>query len=125
MTLQTPTYFEAEINRLQLEILALRKEKGSELITIAEYILARLEQLGVRVSVGNVLDFYSDMNLGVVHVWSSRRLLPPFLSMSILVSHISRLISMHSRILSKTIRRSAGWENGMNHSQCFPSRNDI
>ena len=57
MNSQIPTGLEAEINRLQLEILTLRKEQGSVLITIAEYILARLEQLGVRVSVGNASNF--------------------------------------------------------------------
>jgi hypothetical protein len=57
MNSQIPASLEADVNRLQLEILRLRKEQGSVLITIAEYILARLEQLGVRVSLGNVSNF--------------------------------------------------------------------
>ena len=40
----------SEINRLRLQLNSLEKESGVRNISIGNYLLARLEQLGVRVS---------------------------------------------------------------------------
>jgi len=51
MASQSTTALEAEIHRLQLELHTLKREQGSdETITVGNYLLARLEQLGVKVS---------------------------------------------------------------------------
>jgi pyruvate decarboxylase len=41
---------QAEVNRLKLEVNALKVEDRSEQIFIGNYLLARLEQLGVKAS---------------------------------------------------------------------------
>lgn len=41
---------QAEVARLRLEVQALQANKGMEKITVGNYLLARLAQLGVRVS---------------------------------------------------------------------------
>lgn len=40
----------AEVDRLRLQVHSLQKESGAPNIFIGNYLLARLEQLGVRVS---------------------------------------------------------------------------
>ena len=49
MASQQTTALETEIHRLQLELHTLKREQGSETITVGNYLLARLEQLGVKV----------------------------------------------------------------------------
>ncbi|KAK1230343.1 hypothetical protein PQX77_006553, partial [Marasmius sp. AFHP31] len=43
----SPEALQAEVNRLKLELNALQVEDRSEQIFIGDYLLARLEQLGV------------------------------------------------------------------------------
>lgn len=49
MTTQASAALQAEVNRLQLEVQSLKVEQGSEHISIGNYLLTRLEQLGVTV----------------------------------------------------------------------------
>ena len=50
----------AEVDRLRLQVHSLKQEQGSHDITIGEYLLTRLDQLGVRSMFGVPGDF----NLG-------------------------------------------------------------
>ncbi|KAK0201639.1 pyruvate decarboxylase THI3 [Desarmillaria ectypa] len=56
----TNTATQAEINRLRLELQALKVEDGSEQIYVGQYLLARLEQLGVT----SMFGLPGDFNLG-------------------------------------------------------------
>ena len=49
MASQSTAALEAEIHRLQHELNTLKQDQGSETITVGNYLLARLEQLGVKV----------------------------------------------------------------------------
>lgn len=49
MTTQASAALQAEVNRLQLEVQSLKAEQGSQHISIGNYLLARLAQLGVTV----------------------------------------------------------------------------
>jgi pyruvate decarboxylase len=50
----------AHVDRLRLEVTELKKEQGSEDISIGDYLLTRLEQLGVR----HIFGVPGDFNLG-------------------------------------------------------------
>ena len=56
----SPETLQAEVNRLKLELNALQVDEGAEQIFIGDYLLARLEQLGVTSMFGVPGDF----NLG-------------------------------------------------------------
>ncbi|RDB18060.1 putative pyruvate decarboxylase C13A11.06 [Hypsizygus marmoreus] len=60
MASQTTAALQAEVNRLQLQVDTLKAEQGNEHISIGNYILARLAQLGVT----NVFGVPGDFNLG-------------------------------------------------------------
>ncbi|KAF5382607.1 hypothetical protein D9615_002967 [Tricholomella constricta] len=60
MATETSAALQAEINRLQLEVSSLKAQQGTEQITVGNYLLARLEQLGVTSMFGVPGDF----NLG-------------------------------------------------------------
>ncbi|GLB38474.1 putative TPP enzyme family protein [Lyophyllum shimeji] len=60
MSSQLSTALQAELNRLKLEVHSLRSQQGAEQITVGNYLLTRLEQLGVTCMFGIPGDF----NLG-------------------------------------------------------------
>lgn len=60
MSSQISTALQAELNRLKLEVHSLRSHQGSEHITVGNYLLARLEQLGVT----SIFGIPGDFNLG-------------------------------------------------------------
>lgn len=72
MSTQTSAALQAEINRLQLEVQSLKAEQGSELISVGNYLLARLAQLGVTVSMSSAHCYLSTEGQGLVYVWSPR-----------------------------------------------------
>lgn len=74
----THTAIHAEVNRLKLKLQALEVEDGSEQIYVGQYLLARLEQLGVTVSSLSPLSSRSSP-CDKVHVRSAWRLQPRFL----------------------------------------------
>jgi hypothetical protein len=77
MTTQASAALQAEVNRLQLEIQSLKVEQGSEQISIGNYLLSRLEQLGVTVR-GTISVLVRLSCVVAVHVWRARGLQPWF-----------------------------------------------
>lgn len=59
MSTEGSAALQAEINRLHLQVDSLKADKGKETIDVGNYLLARLEQLGVTVSLSFGLPYLS------------------------------------------------------------------
>jgi len=73
MSSQPTSVLQSEIDRLSLQLQTLQAEQGVQNISIGNYLLERLAQLGVTVRWHLLLPLVSLMTF-TVDVWCSRRL---------------------------------------------------